>query len=291
MIIHEARSIVPCRNALGEACIWHDVDQSLWWTDIESREVLRLRKPGGLTRFSLPDRPAFVFPRTAGGFVIGFPGGLALTDDDFQSFQWLLDIEPAVTHSRVNDATVDPWGGIVLGTYNQRDRQPIGGVYRISPSGEVVRLLSNVAVANGLAFSSDGGIMYFADSAEGTIRRFAVGDHMRSFAELAPLAPRNIAPGAPDGAVVDNDGGYWSARLRGGCVVRINPGGEVTDRVDLAAMGPTCAVLGGQSRSTLYITTRRVRQPAEELARLPQSGDLFAVDVGFRSGPGLPCLV
>lgn len=271
--------------------MWNAADQSVWWTDIEARQVLRLDADRRVHSFDLPDRPAFVFPCLSGGFVVGFPNGVAIADPCFTSFQWLADIEPELPQTRVNDATIDPWGGIIVGTYNQVDRQPLGGVYRIAPSGEVTKLFGGVAAANGLAFSPDGGVLYFADTAEGTIRRFAVSNALSAFSEMASLAPPDIAPGSPDGATVDIDGGYWITRLRGGCVVRIAPDGTVTDRVELATMAPTCATFGGADLNTLYVTSRRVRQPPEELARLPQTGNLFAVSLHFTGATSPDCRI
>lgn len=288
MIVHQAISTVPCQNTLGEACVWNGVDETLWWTDIEARRVYRLDASGGPRHFDLPDRPAFVFPRLAGGFVVGFPGMIAIADAAFERFECITEIEADITQTRLNDAVVDPSGGIIVGTYNQQDRRPIGAVYRISPSREVHKLIDTVAAANGLAFSLDGDILYFADSAQGTIRRFAVTPSI-AISEIPPLAPPDIAPGAPDGAAVDQDGGYWSTRLRAGCVVRIDENGKVTDRIELPAMAPTCAAFGGNDLRTLFITSRRFRQPADEIQRLPQSGDLFSVDVGFAGSPPTMC--
>jgi L-arabinonolactonase len=291
MRLHQAVSVASCQNLLGEACIWNAGDDSVWWADIEARQVLRLDGDARVHRFDLPDRPAFVFPRPTGGFVVGFPTSIAIADDSFTSFRWVADIEPEQPQTRVNDATIDPWGGIIVGTYNQIDRQPVGGVYRVTPGGRVTKLLGGIAAANGLAFSPDGSFLHVADTAEGTIRRFAVGNALSAISELAPLAPADIAPGSPDGATVDSDGGYWITRLRGGCVVRIAPDGVVTDRVDLPTMTPTCATFGGRDLGTLFITSRRVRQPAEELERLPQSGDLFAISLPFRGATSPDCAV
>ena len=53
----------------------------------------------------------------------------------------------------------------------------------------------------------------------------------------------------------------------------------------LPAMCPTMCAFGGPDLRTLYITTARQQRDADELARLPQSGGLFAMRVDV---PGLP---
>ncbi|MFD2054884.1 SMP-30/gluconolactonase/LRE family protein [Mesorhizobium calcicola] len=292
MRIHHASTAFDCNNLLGEGCYWSALDHSLWWTDIEGKCVFRWDdhgKAGALRQ--LPDRAAFVFPRARGGFVLGFPKSIAVTDPTFTDFSQVAEIEPHLPQTRINDAAIDPYGGIVFGTYNELGRERTGGLYRIAPNGEVVTLLSGVAAANGLEFSPDGQIMYFTDTAEGTIRRFALAPRFAGLAEMEPLAGPNIAPGSPDGATVDIEGGYWSARLRGGCVVRIDRNGHLTDRVDIPSMAPTCVALGGESLKTLFITSRRIRQSSDELLRFPESGNLFCVEVGQAGRPPFSCRV
>ncbi|RWA79588.1 MAG: SMP-30/gluconolactonase/LRE family protein [Mesorhizobium sp.] len=292
MRLHHARTAFDCHNLLGEGCNWNVSNQSLLWTDIEAKCVFRWddNKRAAEMR-QLPDRAAFVFPRARGGFVLGFPKCVVVTDPTFTHFSQLAQIEPHLAQTRVNDAAIDPYGGIVLGTYNERNREPVGSVYRVAPDGEVVMLFGGVAAANGLAFSPDGRIMYFTDTAEGTIRRFALAPQFTGLAEIGSLAGPNIALGSPDGATVDIEGGYWSARLRGGCVVRIDRNGHLTDRVDMPSMAPTCVALGGKDLRTLFITSRRVRQSSDELLQFPESGNLFRVEVGQAGRSPFSCRV
>ncbi|PST20789.1 SMP-30/gluconolactonase/LRE family protein [Mesorhizobium plurifarium] len=292
MRVYHAYTAFDCQNLLGEGCNWNALDHSLWWTDIEAKIVFRWDDNGKVgTVRQLPNRAAFVFPRAGGGFVLGLPKSIVITDPTFTHFTQVAEIEPHLPQTRVNDAAIDPYGGIVLGTYNEQSREPVGGVYRIAPNGEVVRLFGGVAAANGLEFSPDGRIMYFTDTTEGTIRRFALAPQFAGLAEIGPLAGPNVAPGSPDGATMDIDGGYWSARLRGGCVVRIDRNGHLTDRVDMPSMAPTCVALGGEDLRTLFITSRRTRQPSDELLRFPESGNLFRIEVTQAGRPPLSCRV
>ena len=50
-------------------------------------------------------------------------------------------------------------------------------------------------------------------------------------------------------------------------------------------MCPTMCAFGGPDLRTLYVTSARQQRDADELARLPQSGGLFAMRVDV---PGLP---
>ncbi|WP_168991572.1 SMP-30/gluconolactonase/LRE family protein [Paraburkholderia sp. UYCP14C] len=275
----KATCLVDARNTLGEGCVWDPRDDSLCWTDIEESRIYRLSSRQEVTSYALPERAGFILPRKEAGFIVGLASRIARVDAAFSRFETVTEVEPALAQTRVNDAAIDPFGGIVFGTFDERDRQPVASLYRLSPEGDLRQLLRDITISNGIAFSPDGEIMYFADTPVGVIRRFKVGAAFASLEELAPLADANVAPGSPDGAIVDCEGGYWSARVWGGCVVRISADGEVTDRVELPTKGPTCVALGGPDGKRLFITTLRVRHTQEELDLSPTAGGLFVADV------------
>lgn len=277
------------RDILGEGCVADPRDNSVYWTDIEGNRIHRFDSNGVTTTFPLPERAAFILPRRRPGFIVGFASRVVTADENLTCFSTLQVIEPELPQTRVNDAAVDPYGGIVFGTFDEIHRQPVASVYRLTPDGVLQKLIADVAVSNGLAFSPDGRAMYFADTAIGTIRSFMVGDDFSTFEEQLPLAKIQVAPGRPDGAVVDSDGHYWSARVWGGCVVRINPAGEVVEHVEVPTKGPTCVALGGRDLKRLFITTLRIKFSQEELNSMPLSGGLFVADVPVAGLPQRLC--
>lgn len=271
--------LVDARNTLGEGCVWDPRDESLYWTDIEESRIYRLSAEQSVTSFNLPERAAFIVPRRDTGFIVGLATRIVRADSEFSRFETISEVESTLPQTRVNDAAVDPFGGVVFGTFDERDRKPVASLYRLSPEGKLSVLFGNVTVSNGIAFSPDGSIMYFADTPIGVIRRFKIGPDFSGLEELTPLADADIGPGSPDGAVVDSEAGYWSARVWGGCVVRISGDGKVTDRVELPTKGPTCVALGGAGGKRLFVTTLRVRHTDDELASSPTAGGVFVVDV------------
>jgi len=285
--------LVDGKNELGEGCYCDPRDEALWWTDIERSCVYRRTPTGDTIRHQLPGRAGFILPRTGDGFLIGFPKQIVRTNGDLTSFETLHDVETDLPQTRVNDATVDPFGGVVFGTfdetYDMAARRPIASLYRLGPDGKLSKLLDGITVSNGLAFSPDGEIMYFADTHVGVIRRFRVGADFSSFEEISPLADANAAPGRPDGGTVDAEGNYWNARVWGGCAVRFDPRGRVTAKVDLPTKGPTCVALGGPELKTLFITTLRVRHTPDELAASPNAGGIFQAQVDVAGHPQRPC--
>ena len=274
-----ARCVADVKNALGESCFWEDRSRSLFWTDIDGKTLYRLGADGVTAAWPLPERCAFFFPRERGGFVLGFEKRIAVADESFSRLETLMPVEESLPGTRLNDAAVDPFGGLVFGTMNERDSEPVAGLYRLSPAGALQKLAGGIVISNGIAFSPDGRILYFTDTPVGSIRRFALHGECSRLEEMEPLAPLGIAPGKPDGAAVDSEGGYWNARVWGGRVTRISPDGRAAETIELPVMAPTCVCFGGDDLRTLYITSLRKRHDRDMLARSPLAGGVFAVEV------------
>ena len=271
--------IADCKNSLGECCFWDPRDERLRWTDIEGRSIFQLNSDGTVVEFPLPDRAGFVLPRQNSGFVVGFANWLALADQTLENFERLHDIEPDLPETRINDATVDPFGGVVFGTFNENPdksaRRPNASVYRLSPDGSVEKLFGGITVTNGLEFSLDGRTMYFADTGDGVIRRYSVGDEFSALNEIEPLAGPDIAPGMPDGATIDSDGNYWNARVWGGRVISLDRYGNLVQNIELPVKGPTCVAFGGNDLKDIYVTSLRTRHSDADLLKSPLAGGLF----------------
>jgi sugar lactone lactonase YvrE len=158
-------------------------------------------------------------------------------------------------------------------------------LWRLDPDGSLTRVLGDIMISNGLAFSPDGRTMYHADTPTLTIRAFdydagaGTPSNPRVFARFTEETDR------PDGAAVDSEGCYWIALYRGGKVLRLAPSGIVLESHPIPALCPTMCALGGPDLRTLYVTTARQQRDEEELARLPQSGGIFAMRVDVA---GLP---
>ena len=104
----------------------------------------------------------------------------------------------------------------------------------------------------------------------------------RVFLDFADL------PGRPDGACVDEDGGYWIACVYGSAVLRVTPDGSVDRHISLPVAKPTMPAFGGPDLATLFITTiggggSHAVDPSQ-----PDAGGLFAVETGVRGQPEPP---
>ena len=250
-----------CKNILGESCFWDPRINSLIWTDIEGKKIWKLNEKNQSLDYNLPDRAGFILPRKKNGFIIGFPKHIAISNQDFSSFEKICDVEISVKQTRINDAKVDPYGGIVFGTYNEDpdkiNRKPIANLYRLAPDLSLTHLLSNITVSNGIAFSQNENIMYFADTPTGRIQKFKYSQDFNKFNELdSNIIFKDV--GEPDGATVDINNNYWSARVRGKCIISIDTKSEkILEKINLPTNTPTCVTFGGNNLSSLYVTSLR----------------------------------
>ena len=280
--------VLKCKNTIGESCFWDPRDNQLWWTDIEEKKIWSLNEDGHSKVFNLPDRAGFILPRKEPGFIIGFPKNISIANQDLTSFTIIQEVETDITQTRINDAKIDPYGGVVFGTFDETSdrnkRRPIGSVYRLSPNGLLTKLFNQVTVSNGIAFSPNGKTMYFTDTPNDIVRKFQIDHNFNSYKELEVFINKNTAPGFPDGGTCDSHGNYWSARVRGGCVVCYNDKGQLISKIDTPSQTPTCLAFGGRDLKTLYITSLSSKNHSLNNVDDIESGNVFSLNV---QTPGL----
>jgi sugar lactone lactonase YvrE len=144
----------------------------------------------------------------------------------------------------------------------------------------VHRVLDGVTISNGLEWSPDGSLAYYADTATGRVDVFDY-DPVAGLTGRRPFV--ELTGGErPDGLTVDADGGVWVA-LNGSAVVhRYGADGALDEVVHLPTAQVTACTLGGPALDQLFITTSREGMaPGED----PIAGSLFRADVGVA---GLP---
>ncbi len=259
---------------LGESPFWHPLEQRLYWVDIDGRALLRARLDGAAPeRWPLPAEPGCIAPARQGGAPAGLV--VALRGRICHAPEWggaLIDIAQLPVdpvHERANDGKCDALGRLWVGTRYAPPggaREPRGALYcvdarRSAGPAQVRRMLEGIATANGLAWSPDGGTLYFADTPTHEIRAWrcnAQGEPVGAPRVLHRFAPRQDGQpygGRPDGASVDAEGAYWCALYEGARVLRLSPAGEVLAELALPVPSPTMPCLGGPDGHTLFVTS------------------------------------
>jgi L-arabinonolactonase len=282
------QAMLEAGNTLGEGIVWCERAQALYWTDIQAATLWRHAPASGETRqWTLPERLAsFALCETDGWLLLALASRLVFFRLADGALHKLHEVEPDLP-TRCNDGACDRQGRFVFGTLHEPagggPKQAIGGFWRLNADLTLERLpLEGVAISNSLAFSPDGGTMYYCDSLARTIRCCHYGDAPASSRRFADLRDTQ---GEPDGSCVDAEGGLWNAQWGLGRVVRYRPDGRVDRIVPVPASQPTRPAFGGPVLDTLYVTSARDGLAADALAREPQAGALFAARVEAR---GLP---
>ncbi|MDR6395426.1 SMP-30/gluconolactonase/LRE family protein [Herbaspirillum seropedicae] len=274
--------ILPAQAQLGECPRWDEQAQQLVWVDILARRLHRYDPASGRDRYvELPEAIGCVALAEEGGYIAGLRSGLWQLDQAGRPVLQLAVNPEDQAGSRFNDGRCDPAGRFLAGTIDEPKAGARAHLYRLRANGAGLDTLADgLLTSNGLAFSPDGRWMYHSDTPNFVIWRRAydplTGDcgPRQVWATITPTASDR---GRPDGAAVDAEGYYWSAFYEGGRIVRFAPDGSVDASYALPVQCPTMCAFGGPDLRTLFITSARAGRPAEELARQPLAGALFAM--------------
>lgn len=278
--------MVPARALLGECPLWSDLEERLYWVDIEGQAIHRFDPATSVDeQRSVAGRPgAIALTAEAGRLLVAIEHRLAFFDWGSGSCDEWIGLEPEGTENRLNDGRCDRAGRFWVGSMfdPSSDGRSTGMLHRVETSGAATTVRTGIGVANGLAFSPDGATMYFADTHRETVWAYdydaAAGEAVneRVFLDFDGL------PGRPDGACVDEEGCYWIACVYGWAVLRVRPDGSVERTVEMPVEKPTMPAFGGPDLATLFITSigeggSRPLEPGQ-----PDAGGLFAIEPGVR---------
>ena len=278
--------VLDARASLGECPLWSIGEQALYWVDINAPSLNRFDPASGENIvMPMPQSIGSYALREGGGFVVALRDGIHLCDRTGKLERRVADAPYDTATYRFNDGRCDPRGRFLVGTMNEKRDADGAALYRLDRDFTLTRLFGGITISNGLAWSPDGRTMYHADTPQRTVRAFDYDEANGTPSRPRVFAQWNGDTERPDGGAVDSDGNYWIAHYRGARIVTISPEGRIIAEHPVPAMCPTMCAFGGADLRTLYVTTARQRRDADELARLPRSGGIFAMRVDV---PGLP---
>lgn len=290
----QATIIFDARDIVGESIIWSGEEQALYWVDIGGRRIHRLEAAGGRHDvWPTPDFPTSIGMRAEGGFIVGLAREVCLWAPDGR-FERFAVPEPDWPGNRLNEGRVAPDGSFWVSTMQNNlnpDGSPrdmdrhVGAIYRIDPSGAVLRLTPNeYGITNTMAWTSTGHFL-FADTLANEIYAFDYDPAEKAIADRRTIV-RGFERGLPDGSCLDSEDALWNCRVVGGAAVaRFSETGDRLGLVELPVSWPTSCTFGGKDLTTLYVTSARFTMAEDHLAAHPQEGSLIAVETEIR---GLP---
>ncbi|MBT2469167.1 SMP-30/gluconolactonase/LRE family protein [Streptomyces sp. ISL-66] len=292
---------VPCSpppGRLSEGPVWDERREELLWVDIPAglihRAALTARRadsglpdlaPTGTLRL---DRPVGAVVPCASGALLAAAGAsfLRLEDGRPPVEVAVLDLPGDGVRRRLNDAACDPGGRLLAGTMAYDETPGAGALHRLDRDGPVVTLLDSVTISNGLGWSPDGRLLYYADSPTGRVDVFDYDPESGTPTGRRPFAV--LSRGVPDGLAVDADGRVWVAVWGGGEVRAYAPDGTLHARVEVPASHVTSCAFAGPDLDVLVITTAAEGLDEERRRAEPDAGRLFVCRpgvTGLRSTP------
>jgi sugar lactone lactonase YvrE len=283
-VVVTVKIVAETRNVLGESPAWAALEQALYWVDIPAKRLYRWNQLLEEQSCELPELVSAVVPRALGGVVLTLEKRVAVFDPVTGSLETLCRPDPH-PQNRSNDARCDALGRLWLGTMQnnfdangqgQEITQHSGALYKIESNGNSLEMLNNIGISNGLAWSPDSKIMYFADSMTNQIDAFDF-DLERGFISNQRHFS-NLERGVPDGSCTDSEGFLWNARWGGSCLVRFDSNGTVDRVIELPVTQPSSCTFGGEHLEILFVTSARtgLNEPNS------LDGALLALDVGVR---------
>jgi sugar lactone lactonase YvrE len=261
---------------IGESPVWDERRGLLWFVDILSPAVLSLApRSRKLSAYAMPAAVGSVGVAADARLIVALRTGVHLFDPGSGELEFLVHPEPERTMNRLNDGKVGPDGCFWIGSmHDSVPRAASGALYCVTPAGECRRVLDELKVSNGLAWSPEGKTMYHADTRGAQVKAFDFDAAASQIANGRPLIALTEEQGLPDGAAVDDQGFYWSAGVTAGRLNKISPQGSLIASLMLPVAAPTMPCFGGVDGHTLFVTSL-----ASDRTGRKEAGTL----IGFRS--------
>jgi sugar lactone lactonase YvrE len=268
--------VLQAGDRLAEAPVWDTHDSSLIWVDHHGGTIRQARCDDTghwrLTRQWECHRPiAAAIPNKGGGLLV--VGGLeVVVFDEGPSETPFVLIDGDARRERFNEAKCDPQGRLWVGTLSL-DFAPRAALYRIDPDRSVTKTLEHVTLSNGMAWSPDSSVFYYADTLTLRIDAFDFDPVKGEIRNRRTFARLERGAGGANGLTVDAEGCVWVALTGGAEIRRYAPDGSLLQQLRLPTNGPTSCAFGGPGGDQLFITTRSGRMP--EVARqigVPEEG-------------------
>jgi len=252
--------------AYPEGPRWHA--GSLWFSDQHDGLVRRLAPDGRvLEQFAVPGNPSGLGWLPDGTLLVVSMHERRLyryRDGALAIHAELAAVHPHDSNEMVVDALGRAWVGNIGFDFYGGAAAKTTAIARVDADGRVAAAADELLCPNGTVITPDGCTLIVAESLACRLTAFTIEAEgrlgaRRVFAELGEGI-------VPDGICLDAEGCVWVAAPYAQAVLRVRPGGEVTDRVPIAGANPYACMLGGADRRDLYVCVAPDHDPARTVA-------------------------
>lgn len=282
LIPFSGRRICDAACKLGEGITYDAAADIGWWFDIEGRRLHAWHVTSGTKLdYDTPFMGSALASIDADRQLVVADVGLMIRDvkQDSYSRYRVIDDNP---RTRSNDSRVHRSGAIWTSRMGRQGEAGLGAIYHVDRSGTKL-LFQNLSIPNGICFSPDGTIAYFADSRTNRFMRVQIeAETGLPTAEPTLLSDETGSAGCIDGAICDADGLIWCARWGGGTIDVYTPEGRKLRRYAVPVPQVTCPAFVGPHADRILATTAWQGMDAEERSVHPHSGCTFEIAAPVR---------
>jgi sugar lactone lactonase YvrE len=274
---------VDAHAQIGEGPVWDSTRGLLLWVDITGKLIHEYDPRTGYdTSFPVPVPVGAVALRSGGGLVLAMEDGFWLWEQRARDLKRFVAVEEDKPENRMNDGKVDPGGRFWAGTMAYDERRDHAALYRLDPNGKVATVISPVSLSNGIDWSLDSTVMYYADTLAHSVDAFDFDLGTGAIANRRVLIEVPSSEGGPDGLCVDAEGFIWLAVWGSSEVRRHTPEGKLAARIRLPVTQVSSVAFGGDDLGDLYITSAAKNLTDEDLRSQPHAGGLFRCRPGIK---------
>lgn len=271
----------------AESPVWDRRQRRLLWVDIPRGQLWSWTPGRGATLLHRCDVAlSAVCLRSNGGLVLTPGCRVEVWRDLDRTPDITIGIDEDATHNRMNDAACDAEGRLWVGSMSLERTRGTANLYKVERTSTGLaaeRVLSGVTVSNGIDWSLDSRLMYYADSPTEKVDVFDFDPSSGTISNRKVFARET--QGRPDGLTVDAEGYIWVALFSGWAVHRYSPHGDLDMVLRLPTSLVTSVAFGGDDLEDLFITTGAGRLSESERAAQPLAGAIFRCRPGPRGRP------
>ena len=295
----------------GEGPRWHE--NKLWFSDFYSHKVMTLDENNSLeTVCDVPSQPSGLGWLPNGDLLIVSMLDRKILKFSEGSISVHADLSEYVAH-KCNDMVVSRDGTAYVGNFGMGDAgESLNSTHLmiIKSDGTVLKGPDNLLFPNGTVITEDGKNLIVAETLGAKLTSFDIEDNgeltnRKLWARTSPLFSLLIIKSlsslgfdlskidfskysknlhVPDGICLDEKNGIWIASPTTKAVVRIEKGGNITDKIN-TPKGAFACMLGGKERKTLYVIISNSSDPEE--AQASPEGEIHSIEVEI-PGVGKP---
>ena len=288
--------VLDAHAIIAESPTWASAEQALYWVDIKASALYRFDPQSLESRsWSLPaDIGAFALIAGDKAALVALRTGLFRLDLQSGTLSTLAasPFDPMV--HRFNEGACDSQGRFWVGTMFDPIDKPAhpepASLWSYMSKGGLRREPDASELHNGMAWSPNGRIFYLAHSRQRKVFAFSFDAIGGRLADRRPFIEIPAGLGIPDGAAVDEEGGYWCALHGASRLHRYRPDGTLDTEVILPVSQPTMCAFGGSNLEVMYVTSAADTLSPEQLRLEPHAGGIFRFKPRLR-GITRHCLV